>query len=178
MAELVLVRSMPTVAGVDIYSVRGQIIVMLLEVLRIEGGSSTRRDAADSILDRHWFSIKSEDWPPYPTQQNKEPRWRTLVAWGRKDAFDHQLLSDVGYNAWELSRRGQEKADLLRQRFENRELDVRRCYMWTPELKKFMCSTYEPSDDDAPRPSRIYEDQLDWNLLRQALEALAAMGKT
>jgi hypothetical protein len=168
---------MPTIAGVDIYSVRGQIVVMLLEVLRLEGGSPTRRDTADSIADRHWFDIRDEDWPPYPTQQNREPRWRTLVAWGRKDAFDHKLLADVGYNSWELSRMGQEQADLLRRRFQDRELDVRLCYIWTPELKKFMCSTY-PSGDDAPRPPRIYEDQIDWNLLREALEALAAMGKT
>jgi hypothetical protein len=169
---------MSPIAGVDIYSVRGQIIVMLLEVLRLDGGSSTRRSTADSIVDRHWFDIKSEDWPPYPTQQNKEPRWRTLVAWARKDASDHQLLSDVGYNSWELSRTGQERADLLRQRFKNKEFDVRRCYMWSPQLKKFMCSTYQPSADDAPRPLRIYEDQIDWNFLREALEALAAMEKT
>jgi hypothetical protein len=50
--------------------------------------------------------------------------------------------------------------------------------MWSPQLKKFMCSTYQPSADDAPRPLRIYEDQIDWNFLREALEALAAMEKT
>jgi hypothetical protein len=165
---------MLTIAGVDIYSVRGQIVVMLLEALRVDGGS-TRRGTADSIADRGWFDIRSEDWPPYPTQENREPRWRTLVAWGRKDAFDHKLLSDIGYNSWELSRAGQEQADLLRQKFEKKELDVRRCYMWRAQFKKFMCSTHQPSGDDAERPPRIYEDQIDWNLLREALRALAAL---
>jgi hypothetical protein len=168
---------MPAIAGVDLYSVRGQIIVMLLEVLRLDGGS-TRRGTTDHIASRHWFDIRSEGWPPYPTQQNKEPRWRTLVAWGRKDAFDHKLLSDIGHDCWELSRDGQERADALRQAFEKRGLAVRRCYMWTEQLKKFMCPSYEPSDADADRPPRIYDDQIDWNLLREALQTLAERSET
>ena len=165
---------MPQIAGVDIYRVRGQIVVMLLELLRVEG-PSTRRGAADSIAQRGWFDISGEDWTPYPKQGNNEARWRTLVAWARKDALEHDLLSDCGRDNWQLSHSGRLKADSLKRQFEERDLDVRCCYMWRPNLKKFMCSTYERSSLDSERPPYIYRDQVPYEAVPEALWLLGEL---
>lgn len=163
-----------TIAGVDIYCVRGQIIVMLLELLRAEG-ALTRRRAVDSIAQRGWFDIKGEDWAPYPNQGNNEARWRTLVAWARQDAKDFDFLSDVGYDNWQLSHFGQRKADSLKRQFDDHELDARCCYMWRPNLKRFMSSTYEESSLDSERPPYIYRDQVPYEAVPQALWLLGEL---
>jgi hypothetical protein len=157
---------MDTIAGVDIYGVRGQVIIMLLQILRLEGACA-RQQATECIAQRGWFNIKGDDLAPYPTQH--EPRWRTLVAWARKDSFESHLLSDSGFDNWQLSSTGRALADSLKQRFGDRRLDVRRCYMWRPAFKRYMFSTYEPSTLDSERPPYIYEDQVSYSAVRQAL---------
>ena len=77
-AYLRLVRRMPQIAGVDIYSVRGQIIVMLLQILRVHG-AMTRSGTVDCIADRGWFDVRGDDWRPYPQQPSREARWKTLL---------------------------------------------------------------------------------------------------
>lgn len=156
------------IAGVDIYSVRGQVIVMLLQILQLQG-ASTRRGTADSIADRGWFDFQGEDLRPYPLQTTREPRWRTLIAWARQDAIDSELLSRVGFDNWQLSPLGRQQADSLKLKFASRELDARRCYMWRSNFKKFMCSSYEPSPLDSERPPNIYEDHVPYDPRREAL---------
>ena len=145
---------------------------MLLQILHLEG-ECTRQHAADCIADRGWFDITGEDFRPYPTQH--EPRWRTLVAWARKDAFEHQLLADIGRDCWQLSADGRRVVSSLQEGFERRELDVRECYMWRPALKRFMCSSYEQSPLDAKRPPHIYEDQVPYDAYQQALWLLGEL---
>jgi hypothetical protein len=162
---------MPQLAGIDLFGARGQIIMMLLTVLK-EDGTGTRQGTCNAISNRGWFDIQDEDWPPYPTMPNKEPRWRTVVAWARKDAFDFGYLDDVGHNEWQISRAGRERYLDLKERFATGAFDVRRCYMWRETLKCFLAPGYVPSARDAIRPPSIYRDQLRWDQMQGILHLL------
>ena len=162
---------MPEIAGINLFAPRGQIILMLLTALK-EEGCGTRQETCDRISQRRWFDIQDEDWPPYPTVTNHEPRWRTLVAWARKDAFDFGYLDDVGHNCWQISRQGRQRYIELKEQFSQRQLDVRRCYMWRESLKRFMWPAYTPSPLDAQRPPTIYRDELHHDRFQHILRFL------
>ncbi len=162
---------MPQIAGLDLYGARGQLIFMLLAALK-EDGSNTRQGTCDAISTRGWFDIQDEDWPPYPTMPNHEPRWRTVIAWARKDAFDFGHLDDVGHNNWQISRQGRERYLELRAMFSQHQLDVRRCYMWRESLKRFVDPSYVPSSMDFARPHSIYRDQLRFDRIQELLRWL------
>ena len=162
---------MPEIAGINLFAPRGQIILMLLTALK-EEGSGTRQETCDRISQRGWFDIQGEDWPPYPTMTNLEPRWRTLIAWARKDAFDFGYLDDIGHNCWQISRQGRQRSIDLKTQFTQRQLDVRRCYMWREPLKRFMWPDYIPSPSDAQRPRTIYRDELHHDRFQHILRFL------
>jgi hypothetical protein len=135
--------------------------MMLLAILK-ERGSNTRQGTCNAILDCGWFDIHGEDLPPYPSMPNLEPRWRTVVAWARKDAIEYSpaYLDDVGHNNWQISHRGRERYLELREQFHHHKLDVRRCYMWRAVFKRFIDPSYRESSQDARRPHSIYRDEL------------------
>src|ERR1051325_4689207 len=74
-------------------SPRGQCATLLLAALhglhvKDAFDRVTRRQATDFIGRQHWFALTEEDYEPYPSQDamTGEPRWRTLIAWARKDS--------------------------------------------------------------------------------------------
>ena len=71
---------------------RGQCITLLLAALADLGGSLTKREVIKFIDENRWFAKQTDDWKPYPSQS--EPRWHTLIAWGRKDS----VLRDIVLN--------------------------------------------------------------------------------
>jgi len=156
---------MPKIAGLDLYSTRGQLIVMLLATLK-EEGSGSRQETCNRIVNRHWFNIQDEDWPPYQSMPNHEPRWRTVVAWARKDAFDFGYLDDIGHNHWQLSRSGKARLLEMKQSFAEQKNDVSRCYMWRDTLKKYMYGAHRPSERDWQRPATIYQNDLRWERMQ------------
>jgi hypothetical protein len=162
---------MPQIAGINLFAPRGQIIMMLLAALK-EDGSGTRQETCDRISQRGWFDIQDEDWPPYPTMANNEPRWRTLIAWARKDAYDFRYLDDVGHNCWQMSRQGRQRYVELKEQFSRRQLDVPKCYMWRESLKRHMLPDYTFSPFDAQRPHTIYRDELHHSRFQDILRFL------
>jgi hypothetical protein len=145
-----------------IFQPRGQCIILLLAALRELRGSVSKQTALQYISDRKWFCIEPEDLKPYPSQQHThEPRWKTLVAWGRKDSVIRDYIMSHERDSWALSREGIRVWDLHRPKFASGEHDVRRGYLWTPQFKRYLCPTYEPSASDAKRPWRLYDDIID-----------------
>lgn len=145
--------------------------MMLLTTLK-EVGSGERKQTCDAIAQRGWFDIQGEDWPAYPSMPNHEPRWRTVVAWARKDAFDFGYLDYVGHNHWQISRSGRQRYTELKEQFQAGKLDVRRCYMWRASLKHFHDPSYVASTRDTVRPHSIYRDELKWERIQQLLRWL------
>jgi hypothetical protein len=149
---------MPSIAGVPIENPRAQCIVMLFAALHEMGGCHSKQETISYIREHHWFDIRDEDRLPYPSAATNEPRWHTLIAWGRKDAVLAELMFDHGHDQWELTRRGIEEFRAVCSQYQLGVLEARRCYLWSVAFKQWMVSSFLPSDRDWPRPPDTYRD--------------------
>ena len=139
------------------YSNRGQGVLLVLYSLRELGGSCTKREVITFIQDADLYEITRHDLPPYEKQN--EPRYHTLLAWARKDAFDNDwLIRPAPPDAWQLSRDGRDVLDRMTARCRKGELKVKECYLWTQRFKKQVDPAYVPSPDDRVRPEEISYD--------------------
>lgn len=131
---------------------------MLLFYALHRTGGGTRQDTVDYIADEGWFFHANEDYRPYPLAGTNEPRWRILIAYGRKDAADAGRLftGDQYYDNWELTRDGVEEFKELRSAFLRGKGDVAKGYIWTPAFKRLLDPSYSPTSADKPRPRTIY----------------------
>ena len=149
---------MRTVANVPLDNPRGQCIVMLFAALCELRGNQSKRDTIAFIQGHHWFDIQSEDKDPYPSATTKEPRWQTLIAWGRKDAKIAELMFDHPHDQWELTRRGMDEFCTIRRLYQAGDLRVQHCFLWSTTFKQWMVPGYTPSPRDWPRPMDLYRD--------------------
>jgi hypothetical protein len=135
---------------------------MLLAALHDAGYIMTRSEATDFVRRKHWFDIQQEDWLPYPSQADTshEPRWKTVLAYARKECADRGLMPKKPRNEWHLTRDGVNLFNATRQAGRDRSLDVPRCYLWSPQFKRYIDPTYQPSPQDVKRPVDLYNDWL------------------
>ena len=140
------------------YSTRAQVIMLLLATMhRLKGGNSKRR-VIEEIESMSWFARQIEDLTPYPTVST-EARWKTLVAFRRKDCYEQELFEkDRIRDSWHISKDGTNTFVIRRSQFASGEFDCRKCYMWSPAFKEFIDPAYVPSSEDADRPSNVYDD--------------------
>ena len=144
---------------IPVFQPYGQRIILLLAALNDAGVSLSRREAVQSISEQGWFALDREDWAPYPSQQSsREPRWKTWIAWGRKDSVLRGLVTDFERDSWSLSRIGHERWDFWRSKFASGEWDVTRGFLWTAKFKRMLCPPYQPGPQDAVRPTNLYRD--------------------
>jgi hypothetical protein len=138
------------------YSNRGQGMILVLLALKELTGSNSKQAVIDHITRLSYYEVTRHDLPPYLGQS--EPKYHTLLAWARKDCVDRNLILNDEVNAWALTpREGHETTARISKRFASGELDVRKCYLWTPKFKMLMNPSYTPSDADAERPEDIQE---------------------
>jgi hypothetical protein len=149
---------MTSIASVPIENPRAQCIVMLFAALHEKGGCHSKQETISFIREHHWFDIREEDRTPYPSATTNEPRWHTLIAWGRKDAVVAELMFSHGQDQWELTRRGIEEFRSVRAQYQSGVLEARRCYLWSVAFKQWMVPSFLPSDRDWPRPKDTYRD--------------------
>lgn len=148
-------------AGYEVYKKESQAAVMVMTAVRALRGRCTKQEVLGHISEWRWFDVRSEDLPPYPESHTDEQRWKTFLAWDRESCAGSEFIDRSERGQWDATTKGLNEAALIRQEFERCELDVRKCYLWTPVFKKHMCSSYEPSNDDARRPvPSIWEDLL------------------
>ena len=133
--------------------------MLLFAALRELSGSVTKQTAVQYISNRKWFALEPEDSKPYPSQQHThEARWKTLIAWARKDSALRDLMLNHERDSWALSREGVRRWDSLRLRFSTGELEVKDGYLWSAIFKLYLCPTYTPCPNEAKRPWRFYDD--------------------
>ena len=149
---------MTAIANVPIENPRAQCIIMLFAALHELQGCRSKQEAVTFIRQKHWFDIHDEDKRPYPSATTNEPRWETLIAWGRKDAVLAELMFRHGTDQWELTRRGIEEFRSVRSQYRSGNLEVRRCYLWSLAFKQWMDPSFLPSNRDWPRPIDTYQD--------------------
>lgn len=161
-----------TICGKPFYKTRSQVLMMLYFALSRKPGS-TRQDTVNYIAAEGWFAHEPEDFKPYPFAGTNEECWRILVAFARKDAFDHKPDRHMfeGYNRWELTRQGVEEFDRVLSYFRQGKGDVARGYLWTPAFKKLLDPRYAHTSADAKRPGTIYRG-LERSILRARIMAL------
>ena len=140
------------------YSTRAQVIMVLLATMNRLKGGNTKQRVIEEIESMSWFARKIEDLTPYPTVST-EARWKTLVAFGRKDCYEEELFVKDGVpDSWQISQAGTNSFLKRKDLFASGDLDCRKCYMWSPTFKKFINPDYVPSPEDADRPSNVYDD--------------------
>ena len=147
------------VSPIGVFQPRGQCIILVLAALKDRGVSLSRREAVDHIGNQRWFAMQDEDWKPYPSQkQSGEARWKTLIAWARKDAVLRNFVNDFERDSWSLSRDGRQLWAQIADRFKNRDLDVSRGYLWAPGFKQWLYPDYKWCVADIQRPHSLYRD--------------------
>lgn len=156
---------MPEAPNIRLFAPRGQCIILLLAALNELAGSVTKQEALSFIAQRKWFAIEADDLDPYPSQVHTthEPRWKTVIAWARKDAILLDFMLNVERDAWALSPDGRRRWERAHGRFAAGELDVRKAFLWSPVFKKYLRPQYEPGTEDAKRPLGIYRDRRRWD---------------
>ena len=145
---------MPQHPPIDLFSSTGQCMAMILAALYEKRAILTKQETIEHIQRQCWFDLQPGDWNPYETQT--EPRWHSMIAWARLAAVHREfMLHHDESDHWEISRKGIDKMEELKQKFSRGELEVRRGYLWSRAFKRWLCPTYEPSDKDARRPGDI-----------------------
>jgi hypothetical protein len=153
---------MTPVSPIGILQPRGQCIILLIAALKDAGVSLSRREAVELIGANRWFALQAEDWKPYPSQKTlREARWKTLIAWARKDAVLRTFVNDFEHNSWSLSRNGHRLWEGLSKKLTLGEIDVSQGYLWSAVFKRKLCPGYLPSEKDARRPCSLYRDSFE-----------------
>lgn len=149
---------MRKIANIPSDNPRAQCIVMLFAALHELSGNHSKRETISYIQQRHWFDIQPEDRKPYPSATANEPRWHTLIAWGRKDAVLAELMFNHPRDEWELTRRGIEEFCAIRTAYQSRDLCAEHCFLWAIAFRNWMIPNYVPSKKEWPRPKDLYRD--------------------
>ena len=132
---------------------------MLLDAVADIGTITSKRETIAYISEHVYFPIIEEDLQPYPSALYPEPRWHVLIAWARKDCVQRGWMFHHDENdCWQITRDGLSILSKSAHRFRDGTWDVRRCYVWTEQLKRHFLPTYEPSSGDVQRPPTLYQD--------------------
>lgn len=154
------------------YSTRSQMMILLLGALFDCKGAYTKQDVLAIVESLKWFDLRQDDKKPYPTVQSKEPRWKTLIAFTRKDCVEDEdkLFEDDGSrDSWQISKNGRNVYAIFREHFASGKLDCSKCYMWSNVFKKHLRPEYIPLERDLNRPGDIYKDYYKANILQKYL---------
>ena len=116
----------------------------------------SRNLATTEIEELGWLDLHKEDWIPYPSQY--EPRWKTQVAWARKNLSEHRLLTDQRCDKWELNEKGKEIGLKMIESFSTGKSQVSNFFLWSPVFKRYLDPSHTDCSFDIPRPDYLYND--------------------
>src|SRR5260370_30381683 len=130
--------------NIDIFSRRGQEVLMVLYALRELGAIHSKEDVLGFVRQNRFYELLPEDKESYDSKHE----WKsdTLLCFARQDAVANDLMFDHDEkDSWEITRRGLQALDEVIGQFRTQRYAVQRCFMWTPEFKKIIDPTYIPS---------------------------------
>jgi hypothetical protein len=161
-----------SVAEFDIFSRRGQEIVLVLYALRDLGARHTKQEVLQFIRGRRFYDVQPDDKASYAGK--REWKADTLLCWGRKDAvMDEWMFHHDEKDSWELTREGHRALDDIIVRFRSGRWKIHACFLWRPEFKRVVDPSYVPSTLDETRPHGRREQ----SPLEQASRLLAKLQK-
>lgn len=159
-----------SIAEFDIYSRRGQEIVLVLYALRDLGARHTKQEVLRLIRARRFYDVQPADKASY--HGKREWKTDTLLCWGRKDAvMDEWMFHHDEKDSWELTREGHRALHDIIVRFRSRRWEIHKCFLWRPEFKRIVDPSYVPSALDETRPT----GRRDQSPLEQASRLLAKL---
>jgi hypothetical protein len=132
------------------YSHNAQRLILLLYTLRELKGAPSKRETLQYMRLNKLLATTSEDQEAYATQV--EERWKTDIAFRRKDGVLFGLLFNNARDCWELTRDGRDLIDAVEAQCRSGQYDVRQCDLWSPYFKKILDPSYTPSSHDKQRP--------------------------
>ena len=147
------------------YSVDWQCTCLLLYALRPLSSGATKEIVLSKIEDEKWLSLQQEDYDPYPSawyHNLPEPRWMTLIAYARDHGKGFGFIANDERNCWKITDSGIEQVERLCRKASEHELDVTRCFLWSPKFKLLLDPTFSEDQKQAKRPTYIYRDKNPW----------------
>ena len=138
------------------YSETWQRVILVLFALSRTGGIR-RKDEVIRFIDlNRLYQMQPRDQEPYETQV--EARYRTRLAWARKDAaLRGWLMASMEKDSWELNRDGRDFLESQLNRFASWKRSIRLCYLWTPNFKRCVFPNYDPACDEWDGPHFMME---------------------
>lgn len=134
----------------DQYSERAQRLLCLLYALRELKGNPRKQEVLCYVREERFLDLNEDDFIPYDTQT--EDKWKTDLAWRRKDGVQWGHVFNNQRDSWEITRHGRDLVDLAQELSAKKEYDVTRCYLWSAKLKRIFDPNYQPSTKDKRRP--------------------------
>lgn len=132
------------------YSQQLQRLICLLYALNELRGAPTKQEVLRFIRDERLLDLSEEDRIPYLTQT--EERWKTDIAYRRKDGVEWDLLFRSERNSWELTRDGRHFLERACELIRDRQFRVTECYLWSQRFKSILDPSYVPGSREAKRP--------------------------
>ena len=155
-----VIRIMPT-DTIQIYSRRGQEVIMVLYALRQLASMHSKEEVLRFIRENRFYNLEEEDMGHYDGKNE----WKsdTLLCYARKDAVENEWMFDHDEkDSWQLARPGQEALDRVMARFCAKQSEVHRCFLWCPEFKRIIDPSHAPSDRDWVRPRSSHEQKMNF----------------
>ena len=131
------------------YSVDWQCIYLLLYALRPLINGATKETVLAKIEDERLLSLTDDDYEPYPSAWERgshEPRWMTLIAYARDHAKNFGLIAN-------------EQVEALCRKAPTHDVDVTKCFLWSPRLKALLDPSFREELPQARGPASIYETE-------------------
>lgn len=125
---------------------RTQEILLLTMALHQKGGGGSKRETLRFIERGGWYVTCRSDFEQ--CGNGCDFKFENSLAWARKDAVTHGLVSDKHRDFWRLLDRGLNLLVKAKEKFASGAWDISTCYLWSAELKGLYSPDYEPSERD------------------------------
>ena len=134
----------------SLYSRQLQRLICLLYALNELRGAPTKQEVLWFIRAERLLDLSDEDMVPYVTQT--EERWKTDIAYRRKDGVAWGLLFKSERNCWEITRDGRDFLEAVFGLVREKKFCVTQCFLWSGKLKRIFDPSYVPGGREARRP--------------------------
>jgi hypothetical protein len=130
-------------------------MLLLLFAVRKLDRAVGKSEAVGQIEKANWFAISQIHRTPYRSKVERgqtEPRWKTMIAFARKDCvLQGHLLDTRVRDWWEITTKGLRTCHNLLQHVAQDHVEFRRCNLWTPDFSKFLAEnasrvTFQPTE--------------------------------
>lgn len=132
-------------SSISPYSERWQCTLLLLFALRGNDRALTKAETTGAIEKANWFAISAIHRMPYQSKVERgqrEARWKTMIAFARKDCVMHGHLCDTkARDWWEISSKGLKTCQNLLRHVAQGHVAFERCNLWTMDFCSYLKET-------------------------------------